>query len=81
MVEVHLWGNLKVAAGGLSSVEVEAKTIKQMFKGLEKQFPALKHYLDQGPAVSIDGEIYQDNWFKKISPEDDIHILPRFTGG
>jgi molybdopterin synthase sulfur carrier subunit len=81
MVEVHLWATLKTVTGGLSSVEVEAKTIKEIFSGLEKQFPALKPYLDKGLAVSIDGEIYQDAWFKKVSAENEIHLMPRFTGG
>ena len=81
MVKVNLWSNLKASADGQSVVEVEAKTIKEMFAELERLYPRMKGYLDQGLAVSIDGQIYQDAWFKKISEEDDIHILPRFTGG
>ena len=59
MVNVVLWGSLKSAAGGTTSLEVEAGTIRELFSKLESEHPGLKPYLQRGIAVSINGKIYR----------------------
>lgn len=80
MVQVVLSGNIQKAAG-VSELEVEAKNIRQLLSGLEKECPALKPQLDKGVAVSIDGTIYRDNWFQPIPPDSEVFIIPRLAGG
>ena len=66
MVQVSLTGSFRAAMGGAASVEVEADTIRELFARLLERYPALQDHLDEGIAVSINGEIYRDEWGKAI---------------
>jgi hypothetical protein len=37
--------------------------------------------IDEGVAVSINGEIYRDSWGEKIPPDAEVFLLPRIAGG
>ena len=81
MVQVAFSGIIKKAAGGVETVEIEAANIRQLLTRLGEQMPALKPHIDKGVAVSIDGEIYRDAWFKEIPPDAEVFIIPRLAGG
>jgi molybdopterin converting factor small subunit len=81
MVQVKLSGPLKAAAGGRAEVEIEATTIHQLLLRLGEAHPKLKPALDRGVAVSIDGQIYRDDWFRPIPQGSEVFILPRMAGG
>lgn len=81
MVKVQLWGSLAALVEGRSELEVEAKNIRQLLDRLEQDFPAMKPVLQKGVSISIDGMIHNDAWFKKISDENEVCILPRIEGG
>ncbi len=81
MVEVTLWGALAAAAEGNSKVEIEAKTIRELFKRLSERFPGLAPLMDRGIAVAIDGTIYRDTWSKELPKGAEIYLLPRLAGG
>lgn len=81
MVEVTLWGALAAAAEGNSTVEIEAKDIRELFKRLSERFPGLEPLIDRGVAVAIDGTIYRDTWSKQLPTGSEIYLLPRLTGG
>jgi sulfur-carrier protein len=81
MVEVTLWGSLAAAAEGHSKVEVEARTIRELFKRLSERFPGLEPFLARGIAVAIDGTIYRDTWSKELPADAEIFLLPRLAGG
>jgi len=78
---VFLSGNLKMLAGGAEEVDVEAADIRQLLRVLGERFPAMRPQLEQGIAVAIDGEIYQDGWLEPIAPDSEVHLLPRIGGG
>ena len=46
--------------GGQSEFDVEANTVRRLISELERRFPGLGHQIDEGMAVAIDGEIFQD---------------------
>jgi molybdopterin converting factor small subunit len=48
---------------------------------LSRDFPALAPHLERGPAVAIDGQIYQDALFQEIAAGSEVHILPQIAGG
>ena len=75
MVEVKLSGPLKAAAGGRTSLSVEAANIHQLLSRLGQDHPKLKPLIDRGVAVSIDGQIYRDDWFRAIPPGSEVFIL------
>jgi molybdopterin converting factor small subunit len=81
MVEVTLWGSLGAAVGGKEKIEVEAKDIRELFRKLAEQYPAVAPFIERGVAVSIDGVIYRDTWSKELPEGAEIFLLPRLAGG
>jgi molybdopterin synthase sulfur carrier subunit len=81
LAEIHLWGALRPAAGGASSVLVEAKTIRELFRKLEEAYPGMAPHIARGIAVSINGKIYRDNWQAELPEGAEIYLLPRIQGG
>ena len=81
MATVTLIGNLRQYTGGVTTVEVDAANVRQLFRALAAQFPELAPHLEEGLAVAIDGQIYQDAYLEPIGPDSDVHILPQIAGG
>jgi molybdopterin synthase sulfur carrier subunit len=81
MARVVLTGNLKQFTGGETELELEAETVRQLFRALGERYPDLKPHLEEGLAVAIDGQIYQDAWLEPIPPGSEVHILPQIAGG
>jgi sulfur-carrier protein len=81
MAHVTLIGTLRQFTGGITEVEVDAATVRQLFVRLGERYPALAPHLQQGLAVAIDGQIYQDALLQSIDAESEVHILPQIAGG
>jgi len=81
MAHVTLIGNLRQYTGGVAELDIEAANVHQLFTRLGERYPALAPHLEQGSAVAIDGQIYQDALFQPIAPDSDVHILPQIAGG
>ncbi len=80
-VTVTLSGVLRAAAEGNETVELEAATISELLANLIRRYPEMASHMDAGIAVSIDGQIYRDNWGTPIPPGAEIFLLPRIAGG
>ena len=81
MAHVSLIGNLRQYTGGVTELDVEATNVRQLFARLGERYPALAPHLEQGLAVAIDGQIYQDALLQPIAPDSDVHVLPQIAGG
>lgn len=81
MARVVLTGNLKQYTGGETELEVEADTVRQLLRALGERHPALKPHLEEGIAVAINGQIYQDAWLEPVPPDSEVHLLPQIAGG
>ena len=81
MARVVLTGNLPQLTGGEAEFELDVATIRGLFKALSELHPALKPHLEEGLAVAIDGQIYQDAWLEPIPPDSEVHLLPQIGGG
>ena len=81
MLKVCLSGPLKGAADGAASVSIKALTIRELLRKLVTQYPEMQHQLDDGIAVSINGEIFRDSWSEEIPEGAEIFLLPRIQGG
>jgi sulfur-carrier protein len=81
MARVTLIGPLKAAAGADGTFEIDARTVRQLLTALAARFPTLQELIEDGVAVAIDGQIYQDALFAEIKPDSDVHILPPIAGG
>lgn len=80
-MQVSLNGSLRAGAGGASTIDIEAGTIRELLERLVDRYPDMRDYLDQGIAVAINGEVYRDDWSKSIPADAEVVLLPRIQGG
>ena len=80
-IEVHLWGALRPLAGGALSISVQATTIRELFRVLIDKYPGMEPHIKRGVAVSINGQIYRDQWDTVLPNDVEIYLMPRVPGG
>lgn len=80
-IEVHLWGALRPFADGAHVVKVEAATIRELFRVLIEKYPGMELHIKRGVAVSINGQIFRDQWDTVLPGNVEIYLLPRVPGG
>ena len=81
MAHVVLIGNLRQYTGGVTALDVAANSVRQLFRKLGDMYPDLAPHLEEGLAVAIDGQIYQDALLEPIGEASEVHILPQIAGG
>ena len=81
MARVVLVGNLAQITGGVAEFVLPATSVRELFRQLADLHPALERHLEEGVAVAIDGQIYQDALFQPIEPGSEVFILPQIAGG
>jgi molybdopterin synthase sulfur carrier subunit len=81
MARVMLVGNLVQLAGGVAELDLAATSVKHLFELLSQRHPALTRHLEEGVAVAIDGQIYQDALLERIGADSEVFILPQIAGG
>ena len=74
-------GPLRSAAGDAASIEIQARSIRELLRELVEQYPEMDQYLDQGIVVSINGTIYRDDGDVQIPSDAEVVLLPRIQGG
>lgn len=78
---MQLSASLREFAGGAASVTVEATSIRELLRKLIERFPRMQRRIDEGVAVSINGEIYRDDRNQQIPDGAEVFLLPRIQGG
>ena len=48
---------------------------------LEERFPGLGKQVEEGMAVAIDGEIFQDAYSAKFGADSEVVLIPKIGGG
>ncbi len=81
MARVVLVGNLAQLTGGVAEFQLSATSVKQLFEQLAELHPVIQPHLEEGVAVAIDGQIYQDALFQPIGPNSEVFLLPQIAGG
>ncbi len=81
MLSVSLSGSLRSAADDVESIQIEAKTIRELMWKIVERYPRMSQHIDEVIAVSIDGELFRVNWDKVIPVESEVYLLPRIPGG
>ena len=81
MARVALIGSLAQSTGGVSEFDLEATSIKHLFELLIERHPTLARHLEEGVAVAIDGQIYQDTLLEPIGPDSEVFVIPQIAGG
>jgi molybdopterin converting factor small subunit len=80
-MRVRLSSSLRVDSDAETSFDVQAETIAQLITDLSEKFPQLRKVLAGDVAVSIDGQIYRDDWTQTIPANAEVYIIPRIEGG
>ena len=81
MAKIVLTRALRKFADGEGEFEFDVSTVQALFRELSQRYPAMKRHLEEGVAVAIDGQIYQDALFEKIPPDSEVHVIPQIAGG
>ena len=80
-MQVSLSSTFQLTDGHGSTVEVQAETIAEMMASLTDRYPSFQQLLDRGVAVSIDGQIFRDDWTQPIPSGAEVFLIPRIEGG
>jgi molybdopterin synthase sulfur carrier subunit len=67
--------------GGEREFDVEATTFRRLILELDRRFPGLGRRIEEGMAVAIDGEIFQDAYAAPIRPDSEVYLIPKIGGG
>ena len=81
MLDVQLSASFREFTGGAASVAVDATTIRELLRKLAERYPRLQRRIDEGIAVSINGEIFRDDRNETIPAGAEVFLLPRIPGG
>jgi len=81
MARIVLTGNLRLYTEGVTELELESGSIRSLLRELRRRFPDIPEDIEDELAISIDGVLHQDDWFAKIEPDSEVHLLPRIAGG
>jgi molybdopterin converting factor small subunit len=81
MPRVVLVGNLAQMTGGVAEFQLSATSVQQLFRQLTDLHPALGPHLEEGVAVAIDGQIFQDALLEPIGADSEVFVLPQIAGG
>ena len=81
MARVVLIGNLAQLTGGVAEFQIPATSVRHLFRELVALHPEIGPHLEQGIAVAIDGQIYQDALLEPIAPDSEVFLLPQIAGG
>ena len=68
--------------GGTREFEIEAKSLRDVIKALDKLYPGLGEHLEEETTVAIDGEIHdQPTYFQQVRDGCEIFFIPKLEGG
>ena len=81
MARIVLSGNLRLYTEGVTELELESGSIRSLLRELRRRYPDIPEDIEDELAISIDGVLHQDDWFAKIGPDSEVHLLPRISGG
>ena len=68
--------------GGVREFAVEAKTLRDVIKEMDRRYPGLGEHLEEETTVAIDGEIHDaPGYFQRIRPGCEVFFIPKLEGG
>ena len=74
-------GSCHQFTGGKTEFDVEATSFRQLVLELERKFPGLGNQVEEGMAVAVDGEIFQDSYGLELKASSEIVLIPKIGGG
>jgi molybdopterin converting factor small subunit len=81
MLDVQVSSSLREFTGGAASIAVDATTVRELLRKLVERHPRMQRRVNEGVAISINGEIFRDDRDEKIPEGAEVFLLPRIQGG
>ncbi len=81
MARVVLPNSLRIYTDGELEFDLDVRDIRDLLDQLGARYPKLKPHVEEGMAVAIDGQIYQDTWLEPIAADSEVYIIPKIAGG
>jgi molybdopterin converting factor small subunit len=81
MHEVKLSASFHEFTGGAASIAIDALTVRELLRKLIERYPRMQRRIEEGIAVSINGEIFRDDRNQQIPEGAEVFLLPRIPGG
>ena len=67
--------------GGQKEFEFEAKSLREVIRELEAQFPGIREFLEEETTVAIDGQIYETAYYQPLNENSEVYFLPKIEAG
>ena len=68
--------------GGRREFEIEARTLRDVLRALDKMYPGLGEHLEEETTVAIDGAIHDSpGYFQKLRQGSEVFFIPKLEGG
>jgi sulfur-carrier protein len=68
--------------GGRREFEIEASTLRDVIRALDKMYPGLGEHLEEETTVAIDGAIHDSpGYFQKLRQGSEVFFIPKLEGG
>jgi sulfur-carrier protein len=87
MPTVFIPSLLRKYTGGRESVVVPGRTVGEIVKNLDRQFPGFREQivenddLKSSVAVSVDGDLAVGGLLEQVRESSEIHFVPAIGGG
>jgi molybdopterin synthase sulfur carrier subunit len=81
VARIVLSSTLAPYTDGALELELDAANVRQLFLLLGERFPGLRDQLEEGVAVAIDDEIYQDALLQPIGRDSEVVLITKIAGG
>ena len=80
MATIYFVSGLERYTGGVESLTLDAPRVRELMETVTECFPALKEPLEL-MSIAVDGEIHQYPDYLKLSPDSEVFLVPRISGG
>lgn len=81
MATVHFPEQMLHATGGVQRMDVPAKDYRELVQRVAERFPDVRQAIEHDMSVAIDGEIVFEPFLEPLTPNSEVHFLPRIAGG
>ncbi len=74
-------GFSRAYTGGVTVFEIEATTLRDVIKEMDRRYPGLGEHLEEETTVAIDGEIHDVGYYQQVKPGAEVFFIPKLEGG
>ena len=80
MATVHFSSGMARFTGGVESVTVDARRVRELLVEVTARFPELADPLET-VAIAVDGAVHAEPEYVELRPESEVHFVPQVAGG